>query len=82
MGEVARDQSARDGNDRRDAERGRDTREKWCPGSGPTSDRWTGQPYRALVWMQGHNYANFADPRIQPMLLRGIAWQGSVPWTR
>jgi type 1 glutamine amidotransferase len=32
------------------------------------------QPYRAFVWMQGHNYANFADPRIQPMVLRGIAW--------
>ena len=29
------------------------------------------QPYRAFVWMQGHNYANFAHPQIQPMLLRG-----------
>ena len=38
-----------------------------------------GQPYRAFVWMQGHNYANFADPRIQPMLLRGIAWAGKRP---
>ena len=36
----------------------------------------TGQPYRAFVWMQGHNYANFANPQIQPMLLRGIAWAG------
>ena len=34
----------------------------------------TGQPYRAFVWMQGHFYANFANPQIQPMLLRGIAW--------
>jgi type 1 glutamine amidotransferase len=33
-----------------------------------------GKPYRAFVWMQGHNYANFSDPKIQPMLLRGIAW--------
>ena len=39
----------------------------------------TGMPYRAFVWMQGHNYANFADPRIQPMLLRGIAWAGKRP---
>jgi type 1 glutamine amidotransferase len=35
-----------------------------------------GQPARAFVWMQGHNYANFANPQIQPMLLRGIAWAG------
>jgi type 1 glutamine amidotransferase len=32
--------------------------------------------FRAFVWMQGHNYANFADPQVQPMLLRGIAWAG------
>jgi type 1 glutamine amidotransferase len=38
-----------------------------------------GQPYRAFVWMQGHRYENFADPRIQPMLLRGIAWAGKRP---
>jgi type 1 glutamine amidotransferase len=38
-----------------------------------------GQPYRAFVWMQGHNYANFADPRIQPMVLRGIAWAAKRP---
>jgi type 1 glutamine amidotransferase len=35
-----------------------------------------GQPARAFVWMQGHNYANFVNPQIQPMLLRGIAWAG------
>lgn len=38
-----------------------------------------GSPYRAFVWMQGHNYANFADPRIQPMLLRAIAWTARRP---
>jgi type 1 glutamine amidotransferase len=38
-----------------------------------------GQPYRAFVWMQGHNYSNFSDPRIQPMLLRGIAWAAKRP---
>ena len=39
----------------------------------------TGQPYRAFVWMQGHNYANFANPQVQPMLLRGIAWAAKRP---
>ena len=38
-----------------------------------------GPPYRAFVWMQGHNYVNFADPNIQPMLLRGIAWAAKRP---
>jgi type 1 glutamine amidotransferase len=38
-----------------------------------------GRPYRAFVWMQGHRYANFVDPRIQPMLLRGIAWAAGRP---
>ena len=38
-----------------------------------------GQPARAFVWMQGHAYANFADPRVQPMLLRGIAWAAKHP---
>jgi type 1 glutamine amidotransferase len=38
-----------------------------------------GTPYRAFVWMQGHNYANFADPNVQPMLLRGIAWAAKRP---
>jgi type 1 glutamine amidotransferase len=37
------------------------------------------QPYRAFVWMQGHNYVNFSHPQIQPMLLRGIAWAGQRP---
>ena len=39
----------------------------------------TGLPYRAFVWMQGHNYANFTQPNIQTMLLRGIAWAGKRP---
>jgi type 1 glutamine amidotransferase len=38
-----------------------------------------GQPARAFVWMQGHAYANFANPDIQKMLLRGIAWTGKKP---
>jgi type 1 glutamine amidotransferase len=38
-----------------------------------------GQPARAFVWMQGHTYANFANPQIQAMLLRGIAWAGNHP---
>ena len=39
----------------------------------------TGMPYRAFVWMQGHNYANFALPHVQSMLLRAIAWTGKRP---
>lgn len=38
-----------------------------------------GKPARAFVWMQGHTYTNFADPRVQPMLLRGIAWAAGKP---
>jgi type 1 glutamine amidotransferase len=38
-----------------------------------------GQPYRAFVWMQGHNYVNFANPQVRPMLLRGIAWTARRP---
>jgi type 1 glutamine amidotransferase len=38
-----------------------------------------GEPYRAFVWMQGHNYENFANPQVQPMLLRGIAWAAKKP---
>jgi type 1 glutamine amidotransferase len=38
-----------------------------------------GQPARAFVWMQGHTYANFANPQIQKTLLRGIAWAGNHP---
>lgn len=39
----------------------------------------SGQPYRAFVWMQGHNYDNFAKPNVQAMLLRAIAWAGRQP---
>jgi type 1 glutamine amidotransferase len=38
-----------------------------------------GQPARAFVWMQGHEYANFANYQIQQMLLRGIAWAAQKP---
>lgn len=38
-----------------------------------------GQPARAFVWMQGHNYANFANYQIQCTLLRGIAWAANKP---
>jgi type 1 glutamine amidotransferase len=38
-----------------------------------------GQTFRSFVWMQGHTYANFADPRIQPMILKGIAWAAKWP---
>lgn len=38
-----------------------------------------GEPARAFVWMQGHVYANFTDPKIEPMLLRGIAWAAKKP---
>jgi type 1 glutamine amidotransferase len=37
------------------------------------------QPFRAFVWMQGHNYSNFQNPQIQAMLLRGVAWAGKHP---
>ncbi len=36
--------------------------------------------YRAFVWMQGHNYSNFTDPKIQPMILKGIAWAAKKPY--
>ena len=38
-----------------------------------------GQPARAFVWMQGHNYSNFSNYQIQRTLLRGIAWAGKKP---
>jgi type 1 glutamine amidotransferase len=38
-----------------------------------------GQPARAFVWMQGHEYANFANYQIEQMLLRGIAWAAHKP---
>ena len=38
-----------------------------------------GEPSRAFVWMQGHLYANFSNPIVQPMILRGIAWAAKKP---
>lgn len=38
-----------------------------------------GQPARSFVWMQGHEYKNMTDPKVLPMLLRGIAWAGKKP---
>src|SRR4051812_24562675 len=38
-----------------------------------------GLPFRSFVWMQGHTYTNFADPQVQKLLLRGIAWAGKWP---
>jgi type 1 glutamine amidotransferase len=38
-----------------------------------------GEAARAFVWMQGHEYGNFANYQIQEMLLRGIAWAGRKP---
>jgi type 1 glutamine amidotransferase len=38
-----------------------------------------GQPARAFVWMQGHEYTNFSNYQIQQMLLRGIAWAANKP---
>jgi type 1 glutamine amidotransferase len=39
----------------------------------------SGQSARAFVWLQGHEYANFANYQIQQMLLRGIAWAAQKP---
>ena len=38
-----------------------------------------GKPARTFMWMQGHSYANFAQPQIRAMLLRGIAWAAKRP---
>lgn len=38
-----------------------------------------GEPARAFVWMQGHEYVNFSNYQIQQMLLRGIAWAAKKP---
>ncbi len=38
-----------------------------------------GRPARAFAWMQGHEYANFANYQIEQMLLRGIAWTAHRP---
>ena len=38
-----------------------------------------GQPYRAFVWMQAHNYVNLTHAQVQPMLLRALAWASHAP---
>lgn len=38
-----------------------------------------GEPARAFVWMQGHEYVNFSNYQVQQMLLRGIAWAAKKP---
>jgi type 1 glutamine amidotransferase len=38
-----------------------------------------GQPYRAFVWMQAHNYVNLTHAQVQPMLLRALAWAARAP---
>jgi type 1 glutamine amidotransferase len=38
-----------------------------------------GEPARAFVWMQGHEYANFSNYQVREMLLRGIAWAAKKP---
>ena len=38
-----------------------------------------GQPARAFVYQEGHTYANFDNPQIKNLLLRGIAWAGNKP---
>lgn len=48
------------------------------PGS-PGGNLGGQQPFRAFVWMQGHNYVNFAHAQVQPMLLRAIAWAAKRP---
>ena len=36
-------------------------------------------PFRAFVWMQGHNYVNINSEPVQPMLLRAISWAAKRP---
>ncbi len=47
------------------------TYERTAPGGSETS--------RAFVYMLGHNYANFANPQIRDMILRGISWAAHHP---
>ena len=83
MGQVAGDSRAGHVADCADAERqgsghaGEVVPQIWTYEKQPGARRATGQSYRAFVWMQGHNYSNFANPQIQRMLLRGIAWAGN-----
>lgn len=38
-----------------------------------------GKPFRSFVYMLGHRIENFANPNVQTMMLRGIAWAGRRP---
>jgi type 1 glutamine amidotransferase len=38
-----------------------------------------GKPYRSFVYMLGHRYENWANPNVQTMMLRAIAWAGRRP---
>lgn len=38
-----------------------------------------GKPYRSFVYMLGHRHENFANPHVQTMMLRAIAWAGRRP---
>jgi type 1 glutamine amidotransferase len=38
-----------------------------------------GKPHRSFVYMLGHRIENFANPHVQTMLLRAIAWAGRRP---
>lgn len=46
------------------------TAEKALPG---------GKPYRSFVYMLGHRFENWANPNVQTMMLRAIAWAGRKP---
>jgi type 1 glutamine amidotransferase len=38
-----------------------------------------GTPHRSFVYMLGHRHENFANPHVQTMLLRAIAWTAKRP---
>lgn len=38
-----------------------------------------GKPHRSFVYMLGHRHENFANPHVQTMLLRAIAWTARRP---
>jgi len=38
-----------------------------------------GRPHRSFVYMLGHRIENFANPHVETLLLRAIAWTGQRP---
>ena len=38
-----------------------------------------GKPHRSFVYMLGHRFENFAQPQVQTLLLRAIAWTARRP---